>query len=596
MYNAGGTAAQPVTGSAMSGTGSFTPPQPLAAPAAVPPVVANGLTDNQIHGIFNTQLGRDASPYEIQKYGPASIQTLANIGSTYSKLDPNSIVDYLTSIGQDPSLKNRQALGVQYGIANVGTAEGNTSLLNALKIGAAPSKSTVSGSIISPYQTPVASDPSTSQDGSQTATPTDPTAPVTIDTDPTVVAARSNVASAYGQQQSAQQALAGLDSQIAGINNTIASSLQNKRDEIARNGGIVDESQLQSMVVAQNAPLIAERNTLMSNRSQYVNSYTTANNNYQKAVSDQKDAEANFKAQATINQGQEKIDQASQKMTIQQQQFSQKLEQSGYKLEKVNQYDQYGNVVGQASVWMKNPSDSTGFTADGDKVSVGGGSSGNGISAPTPSTGDKNADSLFSTLGNYNGTKYITPDDLNGFSAKEKNALKNQATALGIKALSTKDSDALTSIKTAQSDLNDFQSFLNTPGLLPSDSSGVPLSTADVTLNDFFGYNPQLGTFDTWKAGIISEISALKGTGSSGGSSGASLFGKIEEGFPSANQPLDQAMAKINTINQLISNGGNSILGISPSSQVPTDVVSGSTINYQGKAYSVDAEGNLTPQ
>lgn len=56
--------------------------------------------------------------------------------STYTG---TSIVDYLRSIGMDPSFNNRKQLAVKYGIKNYrGTAEQNLASLNAICNGAKP--------------------------------------------------------------------------------------------------------------------------------------------------------------------------------------------------------------------------------------------------------------------------------------------------------------------------------------------------------------------------------------------------------------------------------------------------------------------------
>lgn len=97
------------------------------------------VTNTQLDSIFSKQLGRPATDYEYNTYKNSSIQDLGNIGSSYSKLNTGtSISDYLKSIGQDSSIQNRTALGQKYGISGIGTAQGNTALLNALKGSTSP--------------------------------------------------------------------------------------------------------------------------------------------------------------------------------------------------------------------------------------------------------------------------------------------------------------------------------------------------------------------------------------------------------------------------------------------------------------------------
>jgi len=51
-----------------------------------------------------------------------------------------SIVDYLAKSGQPTDLASRTALGAKYGISDIGSASGNTALLNALRGGTAPAE------------------------------------------------------------------------------------------------------------------------------------------------------------------------------------------------------------------------------------------------------------------------------------------------------------------------------------------------------------------------------------------------------------------------------------------------------------------------
>ena len=92
------------------------------------------LTQNQLDDAFNKQLQRPATPFEYTTYKNSSLQDINNIGKTYNSLNKdNSISDYLKFNGQDQSLQNRTQLGQKYGITNLGSAEGNTALLNALR-------------------------------------------------------------------------------------------------------------------------------------------------------------------------------------------------------------------------------------------------------------------------------------------------------------------------------------------------------------------------------------------------------------------------------------------------------------------------------
>jgi hypothetical protein len=302
-----------------------------------------GLGGSDVYGNSGTSgEGRPATSFEMEKYKTASPQTMAGLKTTFSKLNPNSISDYLTSIGQDSSLRAREELGKKYGIANVGTAEGNTALLKALKSKTPPPDPKVQGAIVPPVPTapspntaPITAAPQGNQDAIKGSISDAATPPQTVDTDTNVVTARQNKETAYTYQQQAQQGLAALDAQIKDINLAVEKAMQGKRDEIARSGGVVDESQLRSLVTAENAPLLSQRSELMTQRGQYVTQYTQANNAYQKALADVKDAESNFFKTAQLGQGQQKIENQQQqfetKTGIQQSQFEENLKQRNIK-------------------------------------------------------------------------------------------------------------------------------------------------------------------------------------------------------------------------------------------------------------------------
>ena len=67
------------------------------------------ITPNQITDNFQKSLGRAPTPYELTKYATAPIQDLTNLKTTYAGYKPDtSVGDYLSLLGQDPSLQNQQ--------------------------------------------------------------------------------------------------------------------------------------------------------------------------------------------------------------------------------------------------------------------------------------------------------------------------------------------------------------------------------------------------------------------------------------------------------------------------------------------------------
>lgn len=296
-------------------------------------------TPNQIADTFQSQLGRAPTDFEMKKYATSSIQDLASLKTNFSKLNTGaSIADYLTSVGQDPSLQNRLDLYKKYNITpdvSGNYYQSNVALLNALRSGQKPADQTsgsVSGSIVAPSPQPAPASP--------TATPTPPPEQTPTATPPAQppIDELGTLKDNYTQ---AQKSVLGVTKRIDEINKSIDGAMAAKREEIARSGGVVDESQLRSTVLAESAPLLAERKELLSQRTQLVGEQNIAANAYKQATAD------SFK--------QKQLDLAQEKVDVQQSQFEQKLEQSGWKSTKINITDAAGNVLGQRVIWTQNP-------------------------------------------------------------------------------------------------------------------------------------------------------------------------------------------------------------------------------------------------
>lgn len=304
------------------------------------------LTTNQVSDVVQGAVGRPATDFEVSQFSKAPIQDLASLKGYYGGLNKDtSIVDYLKYNGKDSSLSARNSLAQEYKIQNYdpGSADSNKALMAALRAGTPPKNtSTVDGSVSGASAAPTSSQapqatptqPTQQQDGTpqpdQTPTSSqDTTNPPKID----------GIDDALTQYKNSQQAVVDIDS-------AISSTLDNKRKEIIASGGVVDESQLKSIVYAENAPLLDQRKTLVAEQA-------NAGKNYQNLLNTQKQSDANFyKTQDTalknraqtekestdaskIEQGQQKIDQGQQKINI-----------SNVKVEKTSAYDEYGNKTG----------------------------------------------------------------------------------------------------------------------------------------------------------------------------------------------------------------------------------------------------------
>jgi len=337
------------------------------------------ITENQINDNFQKQIGRAPTPYEINKYSTASIQDLTNLKGTYAKYNPEqSIVDYLAYQGQDPSIKARTDLANMHGITGyTGSFSQNVELLKKMKSGtptAQPVPGTVAGATpaVAPdydKQTGLLTDAGRAKGLPEVnANKTDGSIPGSVagavnQTDSTnnteTTSPTDSQSSLPPELQTAQQsfndaqrAVLGVTKQIDEINSTLDRTLQDKRDEIARSGGVVNESQLRSTVLAENAPLLQERRDLLSQRSQLVGEQNIAGKNYT-------DLQNNYYKNLSVEQNQQRIDETKNQNDIKNKQFEQSLEQKNIKYLKftdpitgeVSYKDQStGNTITQSSL------------------------------------------------------------------------------------------------------------------------------------------------------------------------------------------------------------------------------------------------------
>ena len=386
------------------------------------------LTENQLTDQFQKTLGRPPTPFELSKYSNSSIQDLANLKDIYAKQDPNSLVGYLGSTGQDFSMPAMQKLAQEKGITNFGTPEGNDALLKALK-GGTSITNPVGGSI---YQ---GSAPSPSTNTQVNALIRDQgtlnpeqmkmfgaNADGTPATGSVEGAADSFNGGDTGTGQppkiegvdSALQSYQDIQKQVADIDSTLRQSEQDIKNETAATGGFISASQLKGLVYERNKPMLEQRTQLVSEQAQYGKMYTDL-------LARQKESDQNWYRENQLNQGQQKITDtetknastqaiSQQKLTDQEQQFTQKLEQAGWKSYKINTYDNNGKVNGNTVVWAQNPSAKSGFTADGTPVTLTGGGK---TTNPTPTEKPKSDKQLVTEFFNKvkGGDGYVSPDD-----------------------------------------------------------------------------------------------------------------------------------------------------------------------------------------
>lgn len=240
-------------------------------------------TTNQTIDLFRSQIGRDPTPYEIEKYSKASSQQLASLKDIYEKLDTNSLLGYVTSKGLDFSIGNLQKLAQQYGVPNFGTPKGNEDLLNAIKTNTPYPNQPMTGSI-TPNYSAFGSD--------QNATYPTENYPVKGSITEASQTTNTNHPPKVEGIDGALSTYQNIQKQIADIDNAIASALRNKKAEASAGGGRIDESSIRAQVYNESAPLLSQRRELATQQAQAGKMYTDL-------LARQKESDANFyKSQA----------------------------------------------------------------------------------------------------------------------------------------------------------------------------------------------------------------------------------------------------------------------------------------------------------
>lgn len=297
------------------------------------------LTTNQVSDVVQGAVGRPATDFEVSQFSKAPIQDLASLKGYYGGLNKDtSIVDYLKYNGKDSSLSARNSLAQEYKIQNYdpGSADSNKALMAALRAGTPPKNtSTVDGSVSGASAAPTSSQapqatptqPTQPQDGTSQPAPA-PTSSQDTNTPPKV----DGIDDALAQYKKSQDAVVSLDA-------AIESTLDNKRKEIIASGGVVDESQLKSIVYAENAPLLAQRKTLVAEQA-------NAGKNYQNILATQKASDANFYKTQDVALRTRQQDEKETNDAAKLDQGQQKIDISNVKVEKTSAYDEYGNKTG----------------------------------------------------------------------------------------------------------------------------------------------------------------------------------------------------------------------------------------------------------
>ena len=237
-------------------------------------------TDNQINDYFQGAVGRTATPYEIDKYRNAPMATMQGVKDLYGKLNTNnSIADYLTYKGADPSYVAREKMAAEQGIQNYqGTAEQNTLLLSGLR-----NKDTVARQPEQSVPGTVSTQTNTQQNQqTDTPSPYTDTSPQNPTNEPQskISIAEQSVKSAQSDLQNASDAYRTAQSKVSNIDN----QLRSIRQDILQNQGVqgrnISESQINAFIATQHSNLLNMRNQYAQEQSQAGNMLNSARSNY----------------------------------------------------------------------------------------------------------------------------------------------------------------------------------------------------------------------------------------------------------------------------------------------------------------------------
>lgn len=196
----------------------------------------------------------------------------------------------------------------------------------------------------------------------------------------------------------------------------------------------------------------------------------------------------------------------------------------------------------------------------------------------------------------YDGTKYA---DLSSLTPSDKAKYAQIAQAAGIKPiLDAGTAGKLNAISASKENLTKIDDQVK--GIL--NNSEQPSSQGiGNSLKSFLG-NADIKAFSAWRTAVINNVQALAGGQGSGlRINQAEIDTALQNDLPVITGPnadnLATAQKKIANLNTQLDTWSKQILGGgNQSSTSAPSVTAGSTITYNGAQYSVDAEGNLTPQ
>lgn len=187
-----------------------------------------------------------------------------------------------------------------------------------------------------------------------------------------------------------------------------------------------------------------------------------------------------------------------------------------------------------------------------------------------------------------NGIAYLDGSSLQG-TAKEKGDIIRQATKAGLKVITNKNTAAdLINIKDANSKLDTISSVfadIGQPGYLTRDLGGAGLTDLAIIAQT----DPKKAAAGALESVGLDMLKAI--SGSQGFRGGQASIAQITEHLPKVNDTQATVDQKISYLRQLISDREDAAVGKADTSKSGN---SSSVIEYNGKQYKVDANGNMT--
>lgn len=373
--------------------------------------------------------------------------------------------------------------------------------------------------------------------------------------------------------------------QVQELDKTLQNAYEERRAQSLASGGIVNEAQLKSMVAYEKAPLLQQRAQLVANQG-------NLGKQYQMEINSQK---------------------AQQLATTQQANLAEKTKAQADSLAfKEKQLSGTQNIAQQRLDLSKATANQKNALANA-KLSTAKGSSLGASVGLSP-------EAIDTAARNYAVSGAMPTFGMSKDASKIKMAIMNRASELAIanadtaaqKQIYTANTKSISTLQASSNKIESVATNLTSQfdrlGQLAKNinkTSVAPLNTATIHVLANTG-NPDAAAYLELLTTMQSDYAAMQAAvaGSKGGvyfaqSAGNAIpAGKTPEQYKSIYNTLVKSsqLAKQSIQGEIgeVQSAQNKILKASSSQGQHVDVAAGSVINYQGKKYNVDAQGNMT--